>query len=127
VLGFAGYQKLKTKKEIDCECVTDEKPKFLQTKMFLGLLTVFAIVMMAFPYYSGIFSSHTVQQIILVDKSDIETTEFNIRGRTCASGEAQVNHELDKFKGMVNSKASYKNGNAIIEFDRTQTLRLKRV
>jgi len=34
VLGFAWYQKLKPKKEIDCECETDEKPKFSQTKSF---------------------------------------------------------------------------------------------
>ena len=29
VLGFAWYQKLKPKKEIDCDCETDEKPKFI--------------------------------------------------------------------------------------------------
>ena len=45
VLGFAWYQMLKPKKEIDCECETDEKPKFTQSKTFLGIITVFAIVM----------------------------------------------------------------------------------
>lgn len=47
VLGFAWYQKLKPRKEIDCECETDEKPKFIQSKKFLGSVTVFAIVMLA--------------------------------------------------------------------------------
>ena len=32
VLGFAWYQKLKPQKEIDCDCETDEKPKFIQSK-----------------------------------------------------------------------------------------------
>ena len=41
VLGFAWYQMLKPKKEIDCECETDEKPKFTQSKTFLGIITVF--------------------------------------------------------------------------------------
>ena len=120
VLLFAWYQKLKPQKEIDCECETDEKPKFIQSKKFLGIVTVFAIVMLAFPYYSGIFYPNTEKEIIVVDKSDIKTTEFTISGMTCASCEEHVNHEVNKLKGIVNSKASYENGNAIIEFDKTK-------
>jgi copper chaperone CopZ len=126
VLGFAWYQKLipiaiGTQKEIDCECETDENPKFLQTKTFLATVTVFVLIMMAFPYYSGIFYPNTEKQIIIVDKSDIKTTEFKISGMTCASCEEHVNHEVNKINGIVNSKASYENGNAIIEFDRSKT------
>jgi len=121
VLGFAWYQKLKHKKEIDCECDTDEKPKFLQKKTFLGIVTAFAIIMLAFPYYSGIFYPNTGKQIIVVDKSDISTTEFKISGMTCANCEEHISHEVNKLNGIVNSKASYENGNAIIEFDRTKT------
>jgi copper chaperone CopZ len=121
VLGFAWYQKLKPQKEIDCDCETDEKPKFIQSKKFLGIVTVFAIVMLAFPYYSGIFYPNTEKQIIVVDKSDIKTTEFKISGMTCASCEEHVNHEVNKLNGIVNSKASYENRNAIIEFDKTKT------
>ena len=121
VLAFAWYQKLKPRKEIDCECETDEKPKFIQSKKFLGIVTVFAIVMLAFPYYSGIFYPSTEKQIIVVDKSDIKTTEFKISGMTCASCEEHVNHEVNKLNGIVNSKTSYENGNAMIEFDETKT------
>ena len=121
VLGFAWYQKLKLKKEIDYECETEEKPKFIQSNKFFVLITAFAIVMLAFPYYSGIFYPKMEKQIIVVDKSDIFTTEFKISGMTCASCEEHVNHEVNKLNGIVNSKASYENGNAIIEFDRTKT------
>ena len=121
VLGFAWYQKLKPKKEIDCECETDERPKFIQSKKFLGIVTGFAILMLAFPYYSGIFYPKTEKQIMVVEKSDLFTTEFKISGMTCASCEEHVNHEVNKLNGIVNSKASYENGNAIIEFDRTKT------
>ena len=116
-----GIKNLKPQKEIDCDCETDEKPKFIQSKKFLGIVTVFAIVMLAFPYYSGIFYPNTEKQIIVVDKSDIKTTEFKISGMTCASCEEHVNHEVNKLNGIVNSKASYENGNAIIEFDKTKT------
>ena len=121
VLGFAWYQKLKPQKEIDCDCDTDEKPKFIQSKTFLGIVTVFAIVMLAFPYYSEIFYPTTEKQIIVVDKSDIKTTEFKISGMTCASCEEHVNHEVNKLNGIVSSTTSYENGNAIIEFDQTNT------
>src|SRR3990172_5315672 len=56
VLGFAWYQKLKPKKaEIECDCETDEKPSFLQSKRFLSIVTVLAALLLAFPYYSHIF------------------------------------------------------------------------
>ena len=121
VLGFVWYQKLKPKKEIDCECETDEKPKFIQSKKFLGIVTTFVIIMLSFPYYSGIFYPKTEEQIMIVDKSDIFTTEFKISGMTCVSCEEHVNHQVNKLNGIVNSKVSYENGNAIIEFDRTKT------
>ena len=121
VLGFAWFQKLKPQKEIDCECETDEKPKFIQSKKFLRIITVFAIVMLAFPYYSEIFYPKRENQIIVVDKSDIKTTEFKIRGMTCTSCEKHINHEVNKLNGIVNSKASYENGNAIIGYDKSKT------
>ena len=121
VLGFAWYQKLKPRKEIDCECETDEKPKFIQSKKFLGIVTAFAIIMLAFPYYSEIFYPKMEKQIMIVDKSDISTTEFKISGMTCASCEEHVNHEVNKLNGILDSKASYENGNAVIEIDLTKT------
>ena len=121
VLGFAWYQKLKSQKEIDCECDTEEKPNFMQSKTFLGIVTAFAIITMAFPYYSGIFYPNAEKQIIVVDKLDFNTTEFTISGMTCVSCEEHVNHEVNKLNGVLFSKASYENGNAIIEFDKTKT------
>lgn len=121
VLLLAWYQKLKPEKEIDCECETDEKPKFIKSKTFLGIVTIFAIVMLAFPYYSSIFYPSNEKQIIVVDKTNIKTIEYKISGMTCASCETHINHELNKLNGIVNSKTSYKNGNTIIEFDKTKT------
>jgi copper chaperone CopZ len=115
------YQKLKPQKEIDCDCDEDEKTKFIQSKTFLGIITAFAVIMLTFPYYSEIFYPKSERQIIVVDKSNINTSEFKIIGMTCASCEEHVNHEVNKLDGILNSKASYKNGNAIIEFDKTKT------
>ena len=121
VLLFAWYQMLKPKKGIDCECETDEKPKFIQSKTFLGIITVFAMVMLAFPYYSSVFYPNVEKEIVIVNQSDIKTTEFKISGMTCAGCEEHVNHEVNKLSGIVSSKASDENENAIIEFDKSKT------
>lgn len=121
VLGFAWYQKLKPKSKIDCNCETEEKPKFIQSKMFLGIVTAFAIVMLAFPYYAHIFYPKTEKQVIVVDKSNVQTVEFTISGMTCASCEEHVNHEVNKLSGIIKSSTSYENGNAIVEFDNSKT------
>ena len=121
VLGFAWSQKLKPKKQTDCNCETEVKSKFIHSKMFLGIVTAFTIVMLAFPYYSNIFYPKTEKQIIVVDKSNIQKVEFTISGMTCASCEEHVNHEVIKLTGIISSTASYENGNAIVEFDNSKT------
>jgi copper chaperone CopZ len=121
VLGLAWTQKLKPQKEIDCECTTAEKPKFTESKKFLGMVTAFAIIMLALPYYSGIFYPNTAKQVLVINKSDIKTTEFKIKGMTCASCETPINFEVNKLNGVVSTKAAYKNGNAIVKFDSTKT------
>tara|TARA_R110002051_G_scaffold157784_1_gene229349 strand:- start:70 stop:669 length:600 start_codon:yes stop_codon:yes gene_type:complete len=121
VLGFAWYQKLKPKKEIDCDCETDEKPSFLQSKLFLGIVTIFAIVMTAFPHYSSVFYPKSEKEIIVVDKANIQTINLQIKGMTCTSCEEHINHSVNQLNGIVNIKSSYENGNAEIEFDNSKT------
>jgi len=121
VLGFAWYQKLKQKKEIDCDCETDKKPSFLQSKLFLGIVTIFAIVMTAFPYYSSVFYPKTEKKIVIVDKANIQTINLEVKGMTCASCEEHINHSVNQLNGILKVKSSYKNGNTEIEFDNSKT------
>lgn len=132
VLGFAWYQALipeasGAKKGVDCKCDRADmagqgrKSKFIKSKTFLGIVTVFTILMLAFPSYSGIFYPNTEKHIMVVDKSDITTTEFKISGMTCSGCEKSVKHEVNKLFGIITSKVSYDDKNAIIEFDKTKT------
>ncbi len=120
VLGFAWYQKLKPQKEEDC-CAPNEKPKFIQSKTFLSIVTAFAILMLAFPYYSKIFFPSSEKQIIVIDKSNIQIAEFTIRGMNCEGCEEEVKHEVSKLNGIIKADVSYKNGNAQIQFDNSKT------
>lgn len=128
VLGFAWYQKLKQQKQIDCNCDTTDLPDgkagitpFIQTKKFLGIVTVFAGLMLAFPTYAHIFFPKTENKTVVTDQSKIQTAEFKINGMTCSGCEEHVNHEVNKLTGIIKTTVSYENGNAIIEFDKAQT------
>jgi len=120
-LGFVWYQKLRSQKEMDCECALDKKPKFTQSKVFLGIMTLFAAFMLAFPHYSSIFYTHTNKEVVIADKADLKTTVFKINRMTCANCEKHVHQEVQKISGIVDLKVSYKSENAIIVFDQTKT------
>jgi mercuric ion transport protein len=123
VLGFAWYQKLKprTKDEIDCDCETDEKPSFWQSKMFLGIITVFALVMIAFPYYSSIFYGNSNKQVIVVSSDHLQKAGFQINGMTCTSCEEHIEHALYEVEGIVSVSADYEEGTTTVEFDDSKT------
>ena len=44
-----------------------------------------------------------------------------LRDQESGSCEEHVNHEVNKLNGIINSTASFENGNAVVEFDRTKT------
>jgi copper chaperone CopZ len=121
VIGLAWYQKLKPQKPLDCNCATNEKTPFIQTKAFLGIVTVFVGIMLAFPTYAHIFFPKTEKQPIVTEQANIQKAEFTISGMSCTGCEEHVNHEVNKLKGIMNTIVSYQNGNAIVEFDKTKT------
>ena len=117
VLGFAWYQKLKPKKEIECDCETDEKSSFWQSKLFLGIITVFAAFMLAFPYYSEIFYSDNKKETIVANANNIKELDVDIEGMTCESCNLHVEHEIFELPGIVDAKADYSTGKAMVKFD----------
>ena len=121
VLGFAWYQKLKLQKQVDCNCETTEKTPFIQTKKFLAIVTFFAGLMLTFPMYGHVFFPKIENQSMITDQTNIQTTEFTIDGMTCSGCEEHVNHEVNMLIGIIKTTVSYENGNAVIEFDQTQT------
>jgi mercuric ion transport protein len=129
VLGFAWWQKLKPQKAaIDCDCEParpvggeDGKTPFMQTKTFLGIVTVFAALMLAFPYYSKVFYPDNSKQVIMVSQSDVQEAIFDISGMTCTSCEEHVKHAVNELPGIVGTTASFEEGKAEVKFDKTKT------
>ena len=122
VLGFAWYQKLKSKsqQEIDCACENDVKPSFLQSKRFLLFVTLFAGLMLAFPYFSGLFYGQPTKEIIYVQQDNMVDITFTVEGMTCSGCENHVESEVNKLDGIVSVKASYEKSNTTVKYDRTK-------
>jgi copper ion binding protein len=119
-IGYAWYNFLKPKKADDCGCEI-EKPKWFQTKGFLIGITLFAAISIAFPYYSSIFYSDNKKEVVVVNQSNIQTVNFDVKGMTCASCEEHVKHAVNELDGIVNVKASYEKANVEVQFDNTKT------
>lgn len=122
VLAFAWYLKLKPVKtnDMDCNCETTKKASFLQSKTFLGIVTVFAILMMTFPLYAKVFYPKPKVQATLAVVDNKQQVKFTIQGMTCAGCEEHVNNELSKVNGVVAYKTSYATRSSLVTFDKSK-------
>ena len=122
VLGFSWYQKLRPKsaEEIACECDTDEQSSFWQSKKFLGIITVFAGLMLSFPSYAHIFYSNGGNQTpsVFIEQDTTKTNRIvlDVKGMTCAGCEASIEHEVGMLQGVKSVDAIYAEGSATIEY-----------
>jgi copper chaperone CopZ len=122
IFGFAWYQKLKPQKKVDCDCVTGSKKSFWQSKVFLAIVTVLAALLIAFPYYSKVFyPKPQATKVIIVDKINLQTAEFKIKGMTCEGCTEHINSELSKTTGVIEFNTSYEKGNSLVKFDKSKT------
>ena len=119
VLGFAWYQKLKPQKAdaIECDCEEDGKTPFIQSKTFLGIVTAFALVMLTFPQYAHVFYPDNSKEVVIVQQSDVQTADFEIKGMTCTGCEEHVKHAVNELDGIVEVSANYEEGKAQVKFD----------
>ncbi len=120
VLGFAWYQKLKPRKVIECDCETDNKSKFIQSRLFLGLVTGFAILMLLFPYYSEGFFPDGNKDGAIVSYENIAVINLNIEGMTCHACNYTVQNASLDLPGVFEAIADYKTGEATIKYDKSR-------
>ena len=121
VLTFAWFQKLNPKKSsLDCDCGDDQQEKhFFQSKTFLGLVTVIAILLLSFPHYSSsFFPKPASKAVAAVERSpQVLQAQLAIKGMTCGGCESSVLHALSGKTGVLEVKASYEKGMANVVYD----------
>jgi copper chaperone CopZ len=123
VLGFAWYRKLKPKtaEEIACACEDNKNPSFFRSKAFLIIITVFAIAMLAFPYYGQAFYPKSNKSAVVLSARDVKQVSFKLRGMDCASCEEHIKYSVNKLPGILETKADYKTGIANVKYDGSKT------
>ena len=123
VLVLAWYEKLKPSKNsnMDCNCEPTERSSFLQTRTFLSIVTVFAVLMMTFPLYTKVFYPKPKVQAATVAFIDNKLqVNLTIQGMTCEGCEEHVNNELSKVNGVTAYKTSYAFKNSLVTFDKSK-------
>jgi mercuric ion transport protein len=122
VLALAWYLQLKPaiSAEKDC-CEKTKTTSFFQSKTFLVIVTLFALLVMALPLYVNLFYSKPKTQVVSITQTN--TTQqviFTIQGMTCADCEAHVNKELVKENGILAYTTSYASRSSLVSFDNSK-------
>ena len=116
-LGLAFYQAYKPVVVNDCNCEVTEKKNFINSKGFLWIITVLSILMFSFPYYSNNFYPPMTSEQRVSDSTKTVQCIIDIKGMTCAGCENHVQTALLSMNGVKEAKASYKDGNVVIQVD----------
>ncbi len=119
VLAFAWYQQLKPQpaNNAGCNCDTASKVSFFQSKTFLGIVTVFAMLMMTFPLYAKIFFPKPKASVVIAAANNKQQVKFVINNMTCEACEEHINLELSKLAGIISYKTSYSGKGSVVMFD----------
>lgn len=121
IFGVAWYQQFKSSNDIDCNCET-EKKSFWQSKTFLFIVTIFAALLLSFPYYSkAFFPSRKTQNFPVAKVSNEKRFDFKIHGMGCESCTLEVDNEISKVNGVLNYHTTFKPQSSIVKIDANKT------
>lgn len=113
---WAWYYQLKPTAKDACGC-TPAKVVFWQTRGFLGLMTGVVILLLTVPSYANWFHQDKNQIIQQPAKPAHQIAYVTIKGMTCEGCEHHVKSEVNKLKGVTETKVSYQHGNAVVMYD----------
>ncbi|GAB3869990.1 hypothetical protein GCM10028824_17960 [Hymenobacter segetis] len=119
----AWYQQLRPKPAADC-CAAPQKLTFLQSRGFLGLVTVLAAALLTFPYYAAILYPRPQARAALSATSGAlptwQTRTYRIGGMTCAACAQHVEQAVQQVPGVQAVSVSYDQATAQVRFDAAQ-------
>lgn len=127
-LSLAWWQKLKPQSKAgpDCDC-EPERASFWKSKKFLGIITVLAIALSAFPYYAEAFypssggsAGAAPGQAAMPPDSGGQRVQIQVSGMTCQGCQSHVESACGKLEGVSACKADYKTGQVSFRFDSGQ-------
>ncbi|WP_303312629.1 mercuric transport protein MerTP [Hymenobacter sp. BT730] len=125
VLGFAWYQQLRPRlADADaCGCPVPARPSWRQSRGFLGVVTVLAGLLLAFPFYGARFyPSTTSKPAVATRVAPVwQTSTYRIGGMSCAACAQHIEHDVQQLAGVQSVQVSYEQGTAQVRFDAART------
>ena len=120
-LSAAWYFHLRPAPVEACDC-PPEKQSLLQSRGFLTVVSVLAIVFLAIPSFTGGNTPTTVETIeSLTGAEKLMTATFAVEGMTCGGCEKHVYDVVHNVEGVYEIAASYDDKNTVVTFNADQT------
>lgn len=120
-LGAAWYFHLRPTPVEDCDC-PPQKRSLLQSRGFLTVVSVLAVVFLAIPSFTGGDGPVAGSNIVLsTEQGQLMTATFLVEGMTCGGCEKHVSDAVYDLAGVVEIEASYADKNTVVTFDAAQT------
>jgi len=116
ILGFAWYHKLLASPKTECSCESDNKTKFIQSKLFLSIVTVIALGFLSFPYSVGYFQKQRNIDQTAAIPTTAQTYEYRITNMTCTSCATSIRNRVAAVPGVIRADVSYEKQLATITF-----------
>ena len=123
-LGYAFYRIYKKQKPEECEpggyCANPKSDRI--NKISLWTVTVFILVLFAFPYIAGYsVSSSGDTASSAFDIGEVQKAILDVPGMTCASCPATVKAALTDVPGVLKADVSFEKKKAVVLFDASKT------
>ncbi|PSK93188.1 mercuric transport protein MerTP [Taibaiella chishuiensis] len=120
-LALAWYRKLRPARQLHCNCEQPGKTKFIHSKLFLGIVTVLAGFLLAFPVYAHLFYPGVPAKPQQVAAGiPAATATFRVSGMTCASCGEHISSAVGALPGVLQCTVSYEAGQATVTWDTTR-------
>ncbi|SEQ57323.1 mercuric transport protein MerTP [Neolewinella agarilytica] len=120
-LGAAWYFHLRSTPVEDCDCPPENR-SLLQSRGFLTVVSVLAVVFLAIPSFTGGDGPVAGKSAVLpTGQGQLMTATFLVEGMTCGGCEKHVSDAVYGVAGVVEIEASYAEKNTVVTFDAAQT------
>ncbi len=84
----------------------------------LTFVTVLALLMVGFPYYSPLLMANESKTVLAVPQDKVQKAIFYVQGMTCEGCEVSIAKKLKKWDGVLKVNANYEKGTVYIEWEK---------
>lgn len=119
-LSYAWFQKIRqmqAEQQNECcgNCATSDR-SFWQSTGWLAGFTVFALLMITFPFYSGTLLYGQGSEAAATEPQNTQETQiYAVEGMTCSGCEKHIEQEVEQLEGVKAADASHQKGNLTLQ------------